>query len=293
METIDTLLDFIDKNPQKEDGRFNYFFLGGTAVRLNQMLYEEKTGKKFPQLRGISDFDIVCLDSGKYPVHSCNVEDIFSSLSISKEEIMDYVLSTNIRRKEIYFLDQNFVAVSKTATLDSPREKDFEDASLLFEIGFDTEKLKKLYLKSPRITKNMDIVVDAFFKILETGRYKKEVAKKMFGTFPRLVNLLDLFEKAEKNDVFDTLKNHCEKESKSAYEINGVIYGVMQFIEQAPVEIRPECLNSMLAYSLNQDYREFDAIMQRDLLPMMKYSQTREDKINTWHAIKNEKLKQA
>lgn len=292
METIDTLLDFIEKHPQKEDNNFNYFFLGGTAVRLNQMLYEGRTGKKFQHLRSISDFDIVCLDSGKYPVHSCKVEDIFSSLAMSKEEIMDYVLSTNIRGEEIYFLDQNFVAVSKTTTLDSPREKDFEDVSLLFDVGFDTEKLKKLYLKSPRTTKNTDLVVNTLFKILETGQYKKEVAKKMFGAFPRFVNLLDLFGKTETKSVYDIIQNHCEKESKPAYEINSVIYDAMHFVEQVPVELRQECLTSMLAYSLNLDYREFDKIMHQDLLPTMKYSQTIDDKKKTWYTIKKEKLKQ-
>lgn len=80
MESLDTLVRFVERFPQRTGSNLNYVFIGGTAVRLLQEAYAERTGNETIPPRPISDFDILVLNGKRYPVQSCTPENVFSTL---------------------------------------------------------------------------------------------------------------------------------------------------------------------------------------------------------------------
>jgi len=112
METLATLADFVESHPQKIGGKLKYFFLGGTAVRLNQ----EKIDTSIR--RNITDFDLLVLDGGQYPGHQCTPESVFEAISLTLEEMPSHVDTVEIDEKPYYFANGESLIGRKVSLLE-------------------------------------------------------------------------------------------------------------------------------------------------------------------------------
>ena len=262
METLESLAEFTNKYPQgeKEPDKLNYIFIGGTAVRLTQELIDDS-----PR-RVISDFDLLTFISGKYPVHNFDIGTLFGNPEIETKEILPYISSVNIFGRDYHFSDSNLTTVSKTCITDPVREKDFNDVFLLNNNGLlNQDYLKDLYQKSARITKNSELVVDVLDWLISE---KTDERIKLFGTFPRMVNLLnDLPDFSLK----DSLLSYSSSERKNSYQISSVFYDIHSFLREVPFEERGELLKPLLSKASRNDYSDFDRFVHNELIPSYRY----------------------
>src|SRR3989344_510510 len=119
METLESLAKFTEKYPQKIRDRFQYAFLGGTAIRLHQ----QQAGSS--EYRQISDFDLLVFGEQQYPVHSFTPSSFFDGTPMKRRELFPYVSKITVRDKDYGVMNGAFLALTKTCAIDNPREKDY------------------------------------------------------------------------------------------------------------------------------------------------------------------------
>ncbi|MEM3113261.1 MAG: hypothetical protein QXI33_02445 [Candidatus Pacearchaeota archaeon] len=268
METLETLAKFVAAYPQLKAGKLQYAFLGGTAVRLNQ----EMVGVMGYDVRPISDFDIIVLyGGGNYPVHQCDLDKIFGVASLNLNNVLNYIVDTKIDKKKYWFMDGTFLTFTKTCAVDNPREKDFEDIALLYNLGLiNFKRLGRLYESSDRITKNSKLIIDILQNFLE---YQTQDKIKLFQTFPRLVNLVDEFPDYKK--AMGKLQDHASQNGKNGYQLSSVLYDIHSIVREVENHNKMRVLTALLKIAKNNDYRDFDRLVHQYLLPKFRYSSKR------------------
>jgi hypothetical protein len=267
METLETLSKFTEKYPQTSDGKLQYSFLGGTAVRLHQEQFNSK------DKRPISDFDLLVFNSDNfYPVHNCSIDNVFGVISGKEKEFDKYVISTKIQDKDYYFMNGTFLTLTKTCAIDNPREKDFKDIQILYSNNLiDFEELNSLYLKAERLIKRPNLSVNTLRWILE---HPTSDNIRLFQTFPRLVNLVGEFEDTIPPEEAVSSYVHSDQ-NKDGYALASVVYNVHSFLREFKESSEGERLvmmKKLLKIAKKNDYIDFDRIVNWDLIPKARYS---------------------
>jgi len=269
METLVTLAAFVERCPQtSRDGHLNYAFLGGTAVRLHQERADTN------ERRPISDFDLLRFNRSTYPVHSCSADNIFGSMTMTSPEALACVTNHTLGNNTYFFMDENFLTVSKTSVMDTLREKDYEDLQSLASIrALDIDKLESLYKKSDRITKKPGVAINTLLDLLTNvpGNIK------LFQTFPRLVNFLAEFKCLDK--AYRMVKDYSFSETKNGHKVANVIYdchAVLRDLNGVSDAIKIACLRRLFADAREQDYRDFDRYVHNDLIPRLRNRELKE-----------------
>jgi len=283
MESLATLVEFTDKYPQLKDGKLQYAFLGGTAVRLNQALVDSS------DLRLITDLDLLVFEEDNYPVHQCRPNNIFSSVSLDEEEARQYVRSAELGSKTYHFMNGTFLTFTKTCAVDNPREKDYNDIAFLNNAGLvDFNKLKELYSKALRVTKNFQLVLDTLKWFLDSEEESSVAKTSLFCTFPRFVNLLDEFEETE--EIKDLLVEFAEEYKGDNNALSSVIYNVQNIVREFPKpseSVRKGALEVLLTMAGAEDYRDFDRYVNYDVVPKMRYEDSVGKKLSIVRGLLN------
>src|SRR3989344_503109 len=272
METLESLAKFTEKYPQKIGDRFQYAFLGGTAIRLHQ----QQAGVS--EYRPISDFDLLVFGEQKYPVHSFTPSSFFDGSPMKRRELFPHISKVFIRDKNYYAMNGAFLSLTKTCAIDTPREKDYVDLTSIHSIGLiDDEKLASLFLKSSRITKNTPLVSDTFKWFFEGEQNSGKI--KLFQAFPRLVNLLDEFSDSEHPFYLDCvhkarslLLGVAEKSRHSGYEFASIVYDIDTILRELPIVDRKKTLRDALSFAERQDYRDFSELVHNQIAPALRFA---------------------
>ncbi len=271
MESLASLSRFTEKYPQMVNEELQYSFTGGSGIRLNQEL------AKSQERRPITDFDLIIFredESVKYPTHQFNLKRVRDLIDLTDSEVLDLVKFVEIDGKKYYFMDSNFLTLSKTCAFDNPRPKDLDDIYRLDELDLiDFGKLKELYSKAVTITHNSDLVIETLKWVINYPKDETIAREKLFASFPKLVNLLNEFEK------YDLAKNmvvsFCEEYSGDGNATASVIYNVHSVIREVRFDEEDEKLETLdwlLTKAGLEDYRDFDHEVHLTIIPKLRYS---------------------
>lgn len=289
MPALTDILRFVNRLPQVDsDGSINYLFIGGTAVRLNEELYRQKTEDYYQGIkpRELTDLDIVALKPRNYDVHNCQPQDVFLTLSIPESDIPEFTKSVDIRGTDVHFLDEHFTTATKSVF--TPRDKDYEDVCRLYSLGLDENKLSKAFSYSQRTTKNPEVLIPTFEKIMGLRSRDPNLARKMFRSFPSLVNLLDSLSRDInlREAVYNKIQDYTLKETKDGYQIGSILLNLNEILDVAPRELTIDIIDSFLDISIYNDYREIDKETHYFIVPALKWAGTDKEKIEAWNKIK-------
>jgi len=267
METLENLSKFVETYPQVESGKRNYVFTGGTAVRLNQELANSS------DRRPITDFDILVLNNKNYPTHQFKLGNTDLDF-LPKEKLEYFIESYKINEKDYHFLDGTYLTLTKTCSLDCPREKDFEDISILYNLNLiDFDKLKTLYSKFDKVTNNV-LLVEANLKWLLDSDFEEHPNRiHLFNSFLPFVNFIDEFSNPEL--VKNYLEDFVEEYQGNGEAVSSVIYNIHSIIREGRDFSEEKKLNltdNLLSIAGLSDYRDFDRRVQFDILPKLRYS---------------------
>lgn len=269
METLETLSRFTDKYLQKEGGKLNYVFLGGTAIRLIQEQVNAP-GER----RVVSDFDLLSFVEKPYPVHSLNPEIIFKLVSLEKGSLMRNVDSTIINGKKYFFMDGAFLTMTKTCAIDTPREKDYNDIKFLYQFKkIDKESLRNLFQKTRTITNNSSIPLETLVWFFEKDLGDANKIR-LFQAFPNLVNLTAEFK--DISGVRDKLFKYIKRDtSKTGYQISSIIrnfHSLIREVGDVDDSFKKNVLDRAIKLAQNHYYTDMDYAVNRILVPEIRYS---------------------
>jgi hypothetical protein len=267
MEDLNSLAEFTRKHPQMDNSGMKYLFLGGTAVRLHQK--KENSDNR----RQISDFDIMTLDGGKYPVHSCTPNNIFSCFSVSQEEALANYDSTVVDGNTYYFMNGDFIVSSKTCAMDPLREKDYYDVIELNRLGVvDLKNVGEFYKKIERFPQDTSIAIETLEKLISINSGGN---LRLFSAFPNLVNLLSSSDNPPQ--LLSDISSHSSSHHVP-YEFAQVLGSICAFVREVPLPQRNAVANGLLDLSSEQSYQLFDERIHKGLLPVYKSMKTCERK---------------
>jgi len=217
--------------------------------------------------------DILAFEDESYPIHTFMKKDVSFVTSLSLSEVKKYVSSVNLKGKQYFFLDGNFLTLTKTCARDTPREKDFYDILTLKNLNeINMNKLSYLFAKCPRITSNTSLVTKMFEWFFSEGEEKKKI--KLFQTFPHLINLLDEFESPL--GIKEKVLKYSSKEDKGGYQLSTIMNNINLLIREVDPLQREKALDKLLNYALKNDYLDFDRKVNFDLLPRFRYDKKKD-----------------
>lgn len=286
---LSTLLEFVDRHPQKERGSLNYIPFGGAAVRVLQEDYKNRNNCYLNEPpRAISDVDLLVLNSNKsYPAHSSTLKDVFNTgIHLSLDELLNNICSVNVAGREIVVPNRELLVASKSLFTQAERMKDYDDVALVYPMGIDGAKLADLYEKCLFLPKEGVEMVKALESALDLRMKNKEMGYRFFANFPWKISVLHVFG-PERGNASSTIDNYIRTDlGKNGYQLTRVLQDVSCVLEQVPKDKRKEALFGLLLKAKDLHYTEFDDLVHYKIIRALKYSESEPEKIKRLEEFK-------